>query len=146
MFKTGTFQRNLSTTFLKPLNIYSFSKIFQKFKIVKLRWNILQYLAKMLRQYFSCNERLVIFLTCFCNILCYVGLILVINNNCFMLHFFSAMITFKGSTVWTHSPDENNDQTWIIQKTLYDVICGYDLTFNVMFQKWKYDAGRLFAL
>ena len=27
----------------------------------------------MLRQYFNCNERLEIFLTCFCNILFYVG-------------------------------------------------------------------------
>ena len=27
----------------------------------------------MLRPYFNCNERLEIFLTCFCNILCYVG-------------------------------------------------------------------------
>ena len=27
----------------------------------------------MLREYFSCNERLEIFLTYFCNILCYVG-------------------------------------------------------------------------
>ena len=27
----------------------------------------------MLRQYFNCNERLEIFLTNFCNILCYVG-------------------------------------------------------------------------
>ena len=27
----------------------------------------------MLWQYFICNERLEIFLTCFCNILCYVG-------------------------------------------------------------------------
>ena len=27
----------------------------------------------MLRQYFNCNERLEIFLTCFCDILCYVG-------------------------------------------------------------------------
>ena len=27
----------------------------------------------MLRQYFNCNERLEIFLTCFCNTLCYVG-------------------------------------------------------------------------
>ena len=27
----------------------------------------------MLRQYFNCNERLEIFLICFCNILCYVG-------------------------------------------------------------------------
>ena len=27
----------------------------------------------MLRQYFNCNERLGILLTCFCNILCYVG-------------------------------------------------------------------------
>ena len=26
----------------------------------------------MLRQYFSCNEKLVVFLTCFCNILCNV--------------------------------------------------------------------------
>ena len=37
-----------------------------------LRWNILQYLTKMMRQYFSGNERLDMFLTCFCNILCYV--------------------------------------------------------------------------
>ena len=66
-------KRNLFRTFLKPLNIYLFSKIFQKVEIVKLRRNILQYLTKMLRQYFSCNERLKIFLTCFCNILCYVG-------------------------------------------------------------------------
>ena len=28
----------------------------------------------MLRQYFNCNEGLEIFLTCFCNILCYVGI------------------------------------------------------------------------
>ena len=34
---------------------------------------MLQYLTKILRQYFNCNERLEIFLTCFCNILCYVG-------------------------------------------------------------------------
>ena len=37
------------------------------------RSNILQYLTKMLRQYFNCNEILEIFLTSFCNILCYVG-------------------------------------------------------------------------
>ena len=30
----------------------------------------------MLRQYFNCNERLEIFLTCLCDILCYLG-----NNN-----------------------------------------------------------------
>ena len=73
MCKIGTFQRNFSTIFLKLLNIYLFSKIFQKVEIVMLRWNILQYLRKMLRQYFSCNERLEIFLTCFCNIIYYVG-------------------------------------------------------------------------
>ena len=28
----------------------------------------------MLRQYFNCNEKLEIFLICFCNILCYVSL------------------------------------------------------------------------
>ena len=50
-----------------------FSKIFQKDKIVMLRWNILQYLKKNLKEYFSYNERLEIFLTCLCNILCYVG-------------------------------------------------------------------------
>ena len=38
-----------------------------------LRWNLLQYLTEILRQYFVCNERLEIFLTYFCNILCYVG-------------------------------------------------------------------------
>ena len=38
-----------------------------------LRWNILQYLTKMLRQYFNCNEIQEIFLTYFCNILCYVS-------------------------------------------------------------------------
>ena len=73
MCKIETFQWNLSTIFLKLLNIYLFSKIFPKVKILMLRWNILQYLTKMLKQYFSCNERLKILLTCFCNILCYVG-------------------------------------------------------------------------
>ena len=63
----------LSTIFLKALNIYLFTKIFQYVKIVMLQWNILQYLTKILRQYFNCNERLEIFMTCFCNILCYVG-------------------------------------------------------------------------
>ena len=38
-----------------------------------LQWNILQYLTKMLRQYFSCNKRLKIFLKYFCNIQYYVG-------------------------------------------------------------------------
>ena len=37
MCKIGKFHRNLSTIFLKLLNIYLFSKIFQKVKIVKLR-------------------------------------------------------------------------------------------------------------
>ena len=73
MCKIGTFQRNLSTIFSKLLDIYLFSELFQKVEIVMLRWNILLYLTKMLRQYFSCNERLERFLTCFCNILCYVG-------------------------------------------------------------------------
>ena len=50
-----------------------FSKIFQKVKILILRWNILQYMTKILRQYFNSNERLEIFLTCFWNILFYVG-------------------------------------------------------------------------
>ena len=45
-------------------------------KIVMLQWNILQYLTKVLRKYFNCNERLEIFLTCFCNILCYVWCII----------------------------------------------------------------------
>ena len=40
----------------------------------------------MLLQYFNCNKRLEIFLTCFCNILCYVGefynfSILFLNKN-----------------------------------------------------------------
>ena len=74
MCKIGTFQENLSKIFLKVLNIYLFSKIFPKVKIVMLRWNILQYLSKMLRQYFNCNEILEIFLTCFCDILCYVDI------------------------------------------------------------------------
>ena len=73
MCKIEKFQRNLSTIFLKILDIYLFSKIFQKVEIVMLRWNILQYLNKILREYFSSNERLEIFLTYFCNILCYVG-------------------------------------------------------------------------
>ena len=73
MCKIEKFQRNISTIFLKLLNIYYFLKIFQKVEIVMLRWNILQCLKKMLREYFSCNERLEIFLTYFCNILCYVG-------------------------------------------------------------------------
>ena len=67
---------NLFTIFLKLLNLYLFSKIFQKVKTAMLRKKIWQYLTKILRQYFSCNERLEIFLTCFCNILCYVGSLL----------------------------------------------------------------------
>ena len=59
VWKIGTFQGNLSTIFLKVLNIYLFSKIFQKVEIA------------MLQQYFNCNEILEIFLTSFCNILCY---------------------------------------------------------------------------
>ena len=35
--KIGTFQRNIFTIFLKLLNIYLFSKIFQKVKISMLR-------------------------------------------------------------------------------------------------------------
>ena len=73
MCKIGTFKGNLSTIFLKVLNIYLFKKIFQEVEIVMLRWNILQYLTKMLRQYFNCSEKLEIFLPSFCNILCYVG-------------------------------------------------------------------------
>ena len=73
MCKIGTFQWNLSTIFLKLLNIYLFSKILQKVKIVMLRQNILQYFTKIFRQYFNCNKRLEIFVICFCNILCYVG-------------------------------------------------------------------------
>ena len=72
--KIDTFQRNLSRIFLKVLNICLFTKIFQKFKIVMLQGNILQFLTKMLQEYFNCNERFKIFLTCFCNILCYVGI------------------------------------------------------------------------
>ena len=79
--KTGTFQRNISTIFLKVLNIYLFSKIFQKVEIVMLRWNILQYLTKMLRQHFNCNKTEEIFLTSFCNILCYVGNVESISQN-----------------------------------------------------------------
>ena len=59
-------KRNVSTIFIKVLNIYSFSKIFQKVEIV-------QYFTRILRQYFNCNEMLEIFLKSFCNILCYVG-------------------------------------------------------------------------
>ena len=55
----------LSTIFLKALNIYLFLNIFQKVRILMLRWNILQY--------FNCNEILEIFPTCFCNTLCYVS-------------------------------------------------------------------------
>ena len=69
--KIGTFQRNCLQD-LKAF-IYLFTKIFQNVKIVMLQWNILQYLTKILRQYFNCNARLEIFFTCFCNILCYVG-------------------------------------------------------------------------
>ena len=54
--KIGLFYRNISTIFLKVLNIYLFLEIFQKVEIVMLRWNILQYLTKMLRKYFNCNE------------------------------------------------------------------------------------------
>ena len=73
MCKIKTFQWNRTTIFLQLLKIYLFTKIFQKVKVSMLRWNILQYLRKMSRQYFSCNERLEIFWTCFWNILCYMG-------------------------------------------------------------------------
>ena len=53
MYKIKKFQRNLSTIFLKLLNIYFFSKIFQKVKIVMLRWNILQYLKKNVARIFQ---------------------------------------------------------------------------------------------
>ena len=53
MCKIDTFQGNLSTIFSEVLNIYLFLKIFQKVEIVMLRENILQYLTKMLRQYFN---------------------------------------------------------------------------------------------
>ena len=59
MCKIKKFQRIFSTIFLKLLNIYFFSKIFQKLEIE---------LKKILREYFSCNERLEIFLTYFCNV------------------------------------------------------------------------------
>ena len=64
---------HLSKIFLKVFNIYLILNIFQKVKIVTLRWNILQYSTTMLRQYFNCNEILEIFLICFYNILCCVG-------------------------------------------------------------------------
>ena len=51
--KIGTFQRILPTLFLKVLNIYLFSKIFHKVESTMLRRNILQYLTKLLRQYFK---------------------------------------------------------------------------------------------
>ena len=40
----------------------------------------------MLRQYFNCNKRLEIFLTCFCNILCYVGYYLLYPIWTFIIH------------------------------------------------------------
>ena len=56
--------------------------VYKNIKIVMLQWNILQYLTTILRQYFNCNERLEIFLTCFCNILCYVGEITKLQFYC----------------------------------------------------------------
>ena len=97
MCKIGTFQRNLSTIFLNLLNIYLFSKIFQKIKIVILRWNILQYLTKKLRQYFNCNKILEIFLTCICNILCYVGRL---YTGCFNSITSASSKNFCVSTAW----------------------------------------------
>ena len=41
----------------------------------------------MLREYFSCNERLEIFLTCFCNILCYVG-----SNSSKAVYYLSGLV------------------------------------------------------
>ena len=58
-----------------------FSKIFQKVEIIMLRWNILQYLTKIMRQYANCNEILEMFLTSFCNILCYVGIKRLFQRN-----------------------------------------------------------------
>ena len=63
----------------------------------------------MLRQYFNCNKRLEIFLTCFCNILCYVD-----NNdsNAAVRPLFAmlrsdrgacvTMVTWSGSISLTH--------------------------------------------
>ena len=55
----------------------------------------------MLRQYFNCNERLEIFLTCFCNIMCYLGkifskyfnviLLLIQSNNIQRPHVFKSI-------------------------------------------------------
>ena len=58
----------------KSIKYFLHSRIFQEVEILMLRCNILQYLRKMLRHYFNYNETLEIFLTCFCNIMCCVGL------------------------------------------------------------------------
>ena len=79
MCKIGTFQQNFFTIFLEVLNDYLLSKKFQKVEILMLWWNIFQYFTRMLRQYFNCNKILKIFLTCFCNIQCYVGML---YTNC----------------------------------------------------------------
>ena len=42
----------------------------------------------MLRQYFNCNKRLEIFLTCFCNFLCYVGSHILLEYNKFTRLFY----------------------------------------------------------
>ena len=77
-----------------------FSKIFWKVQIVMLRWNILQYLTKILRQYFNCNEILESFLTFFCSILCYV-----------LFRFFFFLVIFRGKFMdnrWSYSKLSRN--------------------------------------
>ena len=66
---------------IKVIIIYLILNIFQKVRIVILRWNILRYLTKMLRHFFNCNEILEIFPICFCNILCYEGLVIWISSG-----------------------------------------------------------------
>ena len=61
--------------FLKSVKSAHFNEIVDNIferQNCNLQLNILQHFTKILRQYLNCNQILEIFLTCFCNILCYV--------------------------------------------------------------------------
>ena len=82
-----------------------------------LQWNILQYLTKILRRYFNCNERLEIFLTCLCNILCYVGT--------------SRSTTLYLVTEWVR------EWEWVIVNTWYYFRRYYLISCNNIFWQFK---------
>ena len=99
----------------------------------------------MLRPYFNCNERLEIFLTCFCNILCYV------DRN-FFISLFHKFKYQWGSTkyyrtglrfhetyfygmknkkpLWAAIPENENGRFWLFR----DKLVIYEAVLNIILQ------------